>query len=44
MDDGQEEMKAQMGSLASRIDFNREEMKTTFEACLEKTEARTLTG
>jgi hypothetical protein len=36
MDDGQEEMKAQVGSLASRIDVNQEKMKVILEACQEK--------
>jgi hypothetical protein len=33
-----------MGSLASRIDVNHEEMKTMLEACLEDIEARTETS
>jgi hypothetical protein len=32
MGDGQEEMKVQAGSLASRIDANQEEMKTMLDA------------
>jgi hypothetical protein len=36
MEDGQEEMKAQVGSLASRIDVSQEEMKAMLDACLEK--------
>jgi hypothetical protein len=36
MDDGQEEMKAQVGCLASQIDANQKEIKATFDACLEK--------
>jgi hypothetical protein len=39
MDDGQEEMKAQVGSHASRIDVNQEEMKAMLDACLETLEA-----
>jgi hypothetical protein len=39
MDDGEEEMKAQVGSLASRIDANQEEMKAMLDPCLEKMEA-----
>jgi hypothetical protein len=38
MDDGQKEIKAQMGSLSSRIDVNLEEMKTMLDACLGKME------
>jgi hypothetical protein len=38
MDDGQEETKSQVGSLASRIHVNQEEMKYMFDACLEKME------
>jgi hypothetical protein len=39
MDDGQEEIKAQVGSLAFRIDPNQEEMEAMLYACLGKTEA-----
>jgi hypothetical protein len=39
MDDGQEEMKAQVGSLTCWIDVNQEEMKAMLDACLEKMEA-----
>jgi oligoribonuclease (3'-5' exoribonuclease) len=39
MDDGQEETKAQVGSLASRIDANQEEMKAMLDACLELVKA-----
>jgi hypothetical protein len=39
MDDGQEEIKAKVSSLAFRIDVNQEEMKTILDACLEKMEA-----
>jgi hypothetical protein len=34
MGDGQEKMKAQVGSLASWIDVSQEEMKTILDACL----------
>jgi hypothetical protein len=39
MVDGQEEIKAQLCSLASRVDINQEEMKAMLDACLEKMEA-----
>jgi hypothetical protein len=39
MDNGQEDMKGQVGSLASPIDVNQEEMKVTSDACLENMEA-----
>jgi hypothetical protein len=39
MDNRQEEMKAQMGSLASQIDVNQEDVKVMLGACLEKLEA-----
>jgi hypothetical protein len=39
VDNGHEEMKAQVSSLASRIDVNQEEMKVMLDACLEKMEA-----
>jgi hypothetical protein len=35
MDNGKEEMKAQVGSFASRIDVNQEDMKAMLDACLE---------
>jgi hypothetical protein len=38
-DDGQEEVEAQVGSHAPRIDVNEEEMMAMLDACLEKTEA-----
>jgi transcription termination factor NusB len=36
VDDGQEEMKAQLSSLASRIDANQEEMKAMLDTSLGK--------
>jgi hypothetical protein len=36
--DGQEEVKAQVLSLVSRIDVNQEEMKAMLDACLENME------
>jgi hypothetical protein len=39
MDNRQEEMKAQVVSLASQIDTNQEEMRAMLGACLEKMEA-----
>jgi N-acetylglutamate synthase-like GNAT family acetyltransferase len=39
MDDRQEEMKAQVSSLASQIVVNQDEMKAMLNACLEKMEA-----
>jgi hypothetical protein len=40
VDDGQEEIKAQVGSLASRIAVNQQEMKTVSDTCLDKMEAK----
>jgi hypothetical protein len=36
MDEGQEDMKTQVGSLASRINTNQEEMRAMLDACLKK--------
>jgi hypothetical protein len=40
MDNGQEDMRGQVGSLTSRIDVNQEKMKVMWDACLGKVEGK----
>jgi UDP-N-acetylglucosamine transferase subunit ALG13 len=42
MDNRQEEIKAQVGSVPSWINVSQEEMKAMLDACLEKMEAKKL--